>query len=286
MAHPPSTAAPLPPQLWNLVRQRDATREAAVKLCQSRGQRVSRDLLATAPPPIAVCGEVKMTCEQRMRALGCMGRALVMHELAHGAGMPGALDTAAAKKSTAVMMKRDAAARAPSFHPCHPLPFSRHAEHTAPIVVLCPHRLTIKTTSDNGCSWARSEWGVDAGCGLVRWAVQLSQECAGCAFKLGVASDAFSEFTSIVPRQSWFFQHHCMYADGQRQGGYLNPFPFARGDVVTVELERAPGVDGVLRVRVAGKTPRELRGLPRDGMLYPIVGLCHSMQSMSMVVLP
>ena len=44
---------------------------------------------------------------------------------------------------------------------------------------------------------------------------------------------------------------------------------------MTVELERAPGVDGVLRVWVAGKTPRELRGLPRDVMLYPIVGLSY-----------
>ena len=39
-----------------------------------------------------------------MRALGCMGRAIVMHELAHGAGMPGALSDAAAQKATAVMM--------------------------------------------------------------------------------------------------------------------------------------------------------------------------------------
>ncbi len=54
-----------------------------------------------------------------------------------------------------------------------------------------------------------------------------------------------------------------MFADGQLQGAYLDSPAFAAGDVVTVELERAPGVDGVLRVRVAGKTPREWKGLPR-----------------------
>ena len=59
---------PLPPQLWNAVRQRDATREAAVQLYQCRGERVSRDLLPTAPPPVAACGEVRMRREERMRA--------------------------------------------------------------------------------------------------------------------------------------------------------------------------------------------------------------------------
>jgi hypothetical protein len=48
----------------------------------------------------------------------------------------------------------------------------------------------------------------------------------------------------------------------------------------------APGVDGVLRVQVAGKTLRELKGLPRDGMLYPIVCMCERYQSYTMVALP
>ncbi len=58
---------------------------------------------------------------------------------------------------------------------------------------------------------------------------------------------------------------------------------FTFGDVATVELERAPGV---LRVRVAGKTPRELRGLPIDGMLFPIMRLCNSEQSITMLAPP
>jgi hypothetical protein len=77
-----------------------------------------------------------------------------------------------------------------------------------------------------------------------------------------------------------------MFADGQLQGAYLDSPAFAAGDVVTVELERARGVDGVLRVRVAGKVARELRGLPRKCMLYPIVCLVNIEQSYTMVALP
>ncbi len=54
---------------------------------------------------------------------------------------------------------------------------------------------------------------------------------------------------------------------------------------MTFELQRAPGVRGVLRVRVAGKKGMELRGLPKDGVLYPIVGLANGAQSCSMVAL-
>ena len=104
MLHPPPPPPPLQQQLWTAIRQRDTTREAVVKLCQSQGEPVSRDLLPTAPPPVAAFGEVRMTREERMRALGCMGRALVMHELAHGAGMPGALSYAAAQKMMAAMI--------------------------------------------------------------------------------------------------------------------------------------------------------------------------------------
>ena len=76
-----------------------------------------------------------------------------------------------------------------------------------------------------------------------------------------------------------------MVANGQRQGDLFSPRPFALRDVVIVELEPSPGVDSVLRVRVAGKTPRELRGLPGDSMLYPIVCLRNSLQSYTVVEL-
>jgi hypothetical protein len=288
---------PLPPQLWNLVRQRDATREAAVQLYQCGGERVSRALLPTAPPPVAACGEVRMTRGERMRALSCMGRAMVMLKLARGAGMPGALGYADAQKATTAMMKRDAAARAPPFHPCHPFPFSGSAEHTAPDVLLSDNRLTVTRTTDFDAgvmsgAWARSERGVAAGCGVVRWAVKLGQEgervpnrSFGLEFSVGVAGDEFSGYSDPFPGQSWYYCALCMVADGQTQGAIFNSPSFTTGDVVTVELERAPGVDGVLRVRVAGKIARELRGLPRDGVLYPIVGL-RKQQSITMVALP
>ena len=98
--HPP---AHHPPQLWITVRQRDATREAALKLYRRRGATVSRDLLPTALPPFAVCDEVSMTHEERMRALGCMGRAMVMLELTHGAGIPGTWTVAVARKMAVCM---------------------------------------------------------------------------------------------------------------------------------------------------------------------------------------
>ena len=120
----------------------------------------------------------------------------------------------------------------------------------------------------------------------MRWALQLGKKNGRHVFRVGVASDAFSGYTDYWPEQSWFFQHGNMVANGHQQGATFDPPPFAAGDVVTVELERAPGVDGVLRVRVAGKVARELRGLPRDGMLYPIVCLRNSLQSYTMVALP
>ena len=56
---------------------------------------------------------------------------------------------------------------------------------------------------------------------------------------------------------------------------------------MTVELERREGEDGVMRVRVAGKAfVRDMTALPRDGMLYPAVGLVNSKQSYSMVAAP
>jgi hypothetical protein len=53
-----------------------------------------------------------------------------------------------------------------------------------------------------------------------------------------------------------FFLDTCMLTDGQQQGDHFDSHPFAAGDVVTGELQRAPGIDGVLRVRVVGKTLR------------------------------
>ncbi len=103
--------------------------------------------------------------------------------------------------------------------------------------------------------------------------MQFSQEGYDCVC-VGVAAEAFRELTSKLsprsgdPHHVWFFET-----------------TFAARDVVTVELQRARGVDGVLRLLVAGEAPQELRGLPRDGVLYPIVGLGHA-ESVTMIALP
>ena len=82
-----------------------------------------------------------------------------------------------------------------------------------------------------------------------------------------------------------FFTNHFGWGNGKQQGGC--GACFCAGDVVTVELERRHGQDGVMRVRVAGKAfVRDMTALPRDGMLYPAVCLCNSKQSYTMVAAP
>jgi hypothetical protein len=175
-------------------------------------------------------------------------------------------------------------------------PFS---DKNLPGLVISNNRLSVVDPPLEGrwgpyrCAWVISERGVAAGCGVVRWAVKLGfsdkfhrGNAIGRNFCLGVASKNFTEFTESSPKQSWFFRNDYMVANGRKDGDVFTPRPFATQDTVTVELERAPGVVGVLRVRVAGKTPREWRGLPSDGMLWPIVCLVHPSQSYTMVALP
>ncbi len=108
------------------------------------------------------------------------------------------------------------------------------------MVDLSPDHLTVTSTTRDCEAWARSERSVAAGCGVVRWALQLDEYED---FRVGVASDFFSGYTESLPELSWFFQKDCMVADGEQQGDDFKPQPFASGDIVTVELERAPGVD-------------------------------------------
>ena len=102
---------------------------------------------------------------------------------------------------------------------------------------------------------------------------------------MGVVSDAFTEYTAFAPNNSWSFSNGNTWVDGERQGA-SGDF-FEAGDVVTVELERRHGQDGVMRVRVAGKAfVRDMTALPRDGILYPAVCLLNSKHSYSMVAAP
>ncbi len=119
----------------------------------------------------------------------------------------------------------------------------------------------------------------------MKWAVKLSEEDGGYCHVVGVVSDAFTEYTEGMPKNSWFFENNGIFVNGKQRGG-IGAF-FSPGDVVTVELERRHGQDGVMRVRVAGKAfVRDMTALPRDGMLYPAVCLDNSAQSCSMVAAP
>jgi hypothetical protein len=167
-------------------------------------------------------------------------------------------------------------------------PFSRRKGYQASDIVLSPDRFKVSRTTCHGCAWTRSDRGIGAGCGVVRWAVQLSKEGGFMTFMVGVASAAFKgkDFNGVIyPKHTWFFRNDSMIEDQKPQGDRFDVQPFAAGDVVIVELERVCGVDGKLRVRVAGKTPRELLGLPQKGFLYPIVALSHNLQSCTMVAL-
>ncbi len=120
----------------------------------------------------------------------------------------------------------------------------------------------------------------------MKWAVKLSKD-GGLQHRVGVVSEAFTEYTGCLPKKSWVFQNDAIFVNGDLQGNVvsLNAF-FSPGDVVTVELERRHGQDGVMRVRVAGKAfIRDMTGLPRDGMLYPAVCLVNN-QSCTMVAAP
>ena len=165
------------------------------------------------------------------------------------------------------------------------LRFSSLAAHRAAAVVLSPDRLTVTQTS-NKCAWVRCERGFAPGCGAVKWAVKLGDGDGGQVNVLGVVSDAFTEYTRFYPSRSWCFQNDMILVEGKKQGGVSVGF-FDSGDVVSVELERRPGQDGVMRVRVAGKAPKQdMTGLPRDGMLYPAVCLLNNEQSYTMLPRP
>ena len=166
--------------------------------------------------------------------------------------------------------------------------FSPRGEHKYSGVKLSSDRLTVTRAHNDyaAYAWARSERGAAPGCGVVRWALQLQLDDDDCddearehAFKVGVCSDYFSGYAEHDPEL-------CHYFENQDNGTE----PFAAGDVVTLELHRAPGVENVdvLRVRVAGKKPqsRRLKRVPSDCMLYPIVCMSNEYQSYTMVQVP
>jgi hypothetical protein len=135
----------------------------------------------------------------------------------------------------------------------------------------------------------RGDRAFEAGCGIVRWGIKLGVNDGGAVYVVGVASDAFSDYSASIAgseiRHAWVFENGAMRADGQRLE--LNSSCYDRCDVVMLELQRLLGAaDSTLRIQVAGKSPQQMRGLPRDGVLYPIVCLVNDQQKATLVALP
>ena len=328
-------SARLPLQLWMVVKQRDAVLEAAVKRCWCDGK-LTRDLLPAVPPPLAGFDRVRMIQEERMRALGCGIRAITMHKLSHGAGLP-AFDHAHTQKLMAAIMRRDAAVRA--YSALFFFRFSSSRLHSARDAVVSPQRLSVtKTSPTNVHAWARSEHGIGPECGVVRWAVKHSCNGFCVGFAVGVASDAFRQYMHPRPDEAWFWcdQGHPCSSPHRPHYPLPNKFytsyhpmpaaaapPAARSSAFiahvevgaacagqpntwqvplsgngcadgefTLELERAPGVSSVLRVSflekgTGARRVEELGGLPRLGMLYPILGFgCSPGSGSCSLVLP
>ena len=165
---------------------------------------------------------------------------------------------------------------------------SGECAHRCPNVNLTFDCLTATVAKGSSGGWVRAERGIAAGCGVVRWMVQLcaDREARGRWHMLGVASEHFSRYSASGCRLQhvWYFQKACMCADGGKPVYFASPC-FDQGELVTLELERSPGATGVLRIQAAGKTPQEIRGLPQDGLLYPIVCVVNDQQRVSMVPL-
>jgi hypothetical protein len=103
----------------------------------------------------------------------------------------------------------------------------------------------------------------------VKWAVKFSEESGSYLHVVGVVSDAFTK--NAEPNcQNMHGGFKTTRVMSTKIGGDITYRFFRAGDVVTVELERRHGQDGVMRVRAAGKAfVRDMTSLPRDGMLYP-----------------
>jgi hypothetical protein len=122
--------------------------------------------------------------------------------------------------------------------------------------------------------WARSKDGIQPDAGLVSWRVRLNRTNAVNQddFWVGVASvTADLTSTDVRQEQMWVFGSYQSHINDK----VVQNYNFARGDVVTLEMERRASEDGArdvntLRIRVDGKRGMELTGLPRRSVLFPV----------------
>ena len=81
---------------------------------------------------------------------------------------------------------------------------------------------------------------------VVRWVIPLGKDDGGCLYKVGVASDDFRDYCAGWPKHFLFCQQQVVMPHWRHAASFEARESFTAGDVVTVELGRAPGVDCVL----------------------------------------
>jgi hypothetical protein len=168
----------------------------------------------------------------------------------------------------------------------HVLAFSDHPAHRSPDVVLSPDGLSATVAAGKEFGWVRSKQGASPGSGLLRWGMQLGAS-GGRVYRMGVVSDAFRSYNDVGwPRAAWVFQNDAAACEGEQMGEFFQPPFFEHGDMVCLELERRRGCCSVVRVRVPGRAPLEMRGLPEDGVLYPAACLINDRQKITMAPVP
>ena len=78
----------------------------------------------------------------------------------------------------------------------------------------------------------------------------------------------------------WFFQNDAIWCNGYSEG-YFSPGCMEPGDIVTLELERRVGCEGVMRVKANGRPTKQMAGLPSEGVLHPVVNILNRLQSVT-----
>ena len=126
-----------------------------------------------------------------------------------------------------------------------------------------------------GYAWARSKEGIRPNAGIVRWQVRLNKTSATNQedFWVGVATvTATLASPNLRQKEMWVFGNY----QAHKNGNVSQNYHFARGDVVTLELERrarlktAEVAVNTLRIRVDGKPGMEMADLPERAVLFPV----------------
>ena len=99
-----------------------------------------------------------------------------------------------------------------------------------------------------------------------------THHASGISFNMtavsSTTSDTWKSFTSS-----------CMTMPLPASGG-------ARMEKLKLPTGRREGLEGVLRVRAKGRAAQELRGLPDNGLLYPVICIVNDRQKVAMVPVP